>query len=72
MDPNARYCVKFADAMQTVDVWIEKGKDKEGFLGKIQSGMATIIGDGNTAMSEKKFNLMIAIFLDAVDLQFAE
>ena len=72
LDPNARYCVKFADTMQTVDAWIEKGKDKEGFLGKIQSGMATTIGGGNTAMSEKKFKLMIAILLDTVDLHFAE
>lgn len=72
MDPNARYYVKFADTMQTVDAWVEKGENKEGFLGEIQAVMATTIGGRSTAMSEKQFNLMVAIFLDAVDLQFAE
>jgi hypothetical protein len=80
IDPNARYYVKFSNMMENVKTWRRAEKDKKGrlpniedtFLPKIVAGMATTIGGRNNIMTAKKLNFTIAVFLDTVDLHFAE
>ncbi|GAB7335161.1 hypothetical protein MBLNU13_g06993t1 [Cladosporium sp. NU13] len=79
IDPNARYLVKFANMMEDVKTWRLVQKDKNGcspkikddFLPKITAVMASTNNGEDTTMTAEKFNAMIAIFLDTVDLQFA-
>lgn len=71
-DKKARYHVKFASNMQNVKTSPHEKNAKDGLLPKLEAGIANTTKGGNTNMTGKKFNSMITVFLDTVDLYLAE
>ena len=71
-DKKARYHVKFASNMQNVKTSPHGKNVADGLLPKLEAGIATTTEGGNPTMTGKKFNLMITVFLDTVDLYLAE
>lgn len=71
-DKKARYHVKFASNMQNVKTSPHEKSVRDGLLPKLEAGIATTTEGGKTTMTGKKFNSMITVFLQTVNLYLAE
>ena len=71
-DKKARYHVEYASNMQNVKTSPHEKSVRDDLLPKLEARIATTTEGRDTTMTGKKFNSMITVFLDTVDLYLAE